>query len=349
MSIARPAPMLQSPWRPRLKTGLLSVLLAAFVATLSGCRHPSDAANVRLSTATHGVSSSHVAVAATRIDGIQIEELSGLAWDHDAARLYAVSDQGDLFAFAITLRQGSLTAVNPLYARAISDPKQLSGHHKFNAEGLALVNANNGRAGDTQLLVSLEGGAAPTIIEISQQGLVTATRPVPAPLNDYANYHRKKRGLEALAVDAHFGILTAAEQPLRHQTADHLVRSSQRHWAFKRFATDDRLKGLDSLPGGRLLALERAEIAPPNATNNDQPADNAKTTSVRLLNLNDCDRDCRPRTLAVLLAGNNNFEGITHLTDRQLLLVSDQGGKDAHNTLFYLLTLTAPLSKETVQ
>lgn len=120
---------------------------------------------------------------ATAPDGQSINELSGLAWDADEKLLYAVSDDGVLHHFRLEIADGRIANLEPVQSvplRAGMAPQVV------NAEGLAVSNGNNGKQGDTQLLVAFEDG--PAIHRFKPDGTVLGALQLPEALADAAKY-----------------------------------------------------------------------------------------------------------------------------------------------------------------
>ncbi len=284
------------------------------------------------SSASQAVLASRYTIPAVAVNGIVVSELSGMAWDDDEQRLYAVSDQGYVFHFRLTLDGDAIVACDPVYAAALTNPQRKGAPRAhFNAEGLALRNAANGNAGDTVLIVSLEG-EPPGIMRFDPAGAALGELAVPSPANDAARFRKKGQGLEAVAFDPAHGVITAPESPLRAQPDGlHTLYAQGRQWSFERHSPDSRLKGIEWLPGGQLLALERS------------PTQTKKVliASVRRVDLAACPTNgiCPADTLAVLPPGPDNFEGMTEIGPGRLLLVSDDGGKGSQQTTLVLLVL----------
>ena len=255
-----------------------------------------------------------IRIPAAQVDGIRIDELSGLAWDADAQLLYAVSDKGNVFHFRLALDGDEIQASDPVFAAALRDPED--GQARFNAEGLAVQNADNGIAGDTVLVVALEDRTGPRIVRFAPSGVLLDALPVPPPAHRIGHYARKGRGLEAVAFHPEHGLITAPESPLRLQPeGQHAVYAQARQWSFARRSPDSRLKALDVEADGSLLVLERTR------------SDGHLTASLR--RVGDCRgaQPCETGELVALAPGADNFEGMTRLDGRRVLLVSDHGGK----------------------
>src|SRR5699024_9380209 len=189
----------------------------------------------------------------------------------------------------------------------------------------------------TELIVALEN-ETPAIVRFSLAGRALGLLSVPSPANDRANYRKKGRGLESVAVHSRYGVLTAPETPLEDQPDDlHTVYASRQYWTFTRRNGDSRLKGLAMLAQDSLLVLER--------TRDKSKPHNPMTASLRRVQLATCGgtRRCTPRTLALLPASADNFEGLAQIDTHTVLLVSDNGDGD-RGTRFVLVHWPTPSS-----
>lgn len=324
--------------RPRATWATALALLPGLVACATALRGacPHDAPCPELSAQSAAASApvaparlqerGRVAIPRVEVDGIVIDELSGLAWDADAQRLYAVSDKGNVFHFRVVLQDDAIRTVEPVFAAALRDPRDPQA--RFNAEGLTVQNAGDRVAGNTLLVVALEDKDGPRIVRFDPAGVMRDALPVPPPAHRIGNYVRKGRGLESVALHPRHGLVTAPESPLQAQPPEHHgVFAHTTRWSFARHAPDSRLKALDVEDDGNLLALERTRTG------------DALTASVRRVRGCVQGDACRGETLAVLAPGADNFEGMTRLEDGSLLLVSDHGGrKDPRPTTLVLLS-----------
>ncbi len=277
--------------------------------------------------------SSRYVLTTPEFNGVAIHELSGLAWDADEKLLYAVSDQGFLYHFKLTLEGDTLVSVVPVFAAKLRDPSGAKTPAKgFNAEGLSLTNADNAKPGDTELVVSLEGSPGPQILRFGTDGNLLGALDVPAPANAANLYVKKGRGLESVGLSATHGLMTAPESPLIGQPQDrHTLFANGGHWSFVRQTPDSRLKAFDLLPDGNALVLERSRAG----------SKTELVASVRRVALANCTGEtaCATTTLAEFPKGPENFEGMALLDPHHLLLVSDDGGLATPATTFLLMRL----------
>jgi hypothetical protein len=275
-------------------------------------------------------------VPAEGVNGVRIEEFSGLAWDEDEQLLYAVSDGGVLHHFRVRMDGTRIAEIQSVFSVPIAAVEgEASGRSVTNAEGLTALNDDNGKQSDTELLIAFEDG--PAIVRFTPQGKKIDDIPLPGPLADEKQYSKKNSRLEAVAFDKRHGLLTAPERPLEGQPENRhtLYAADGTTWSFEAFQPDSRLKAIQKMSDGNLLILERTR----------EEKGGAPTARLRYLDFAACSakRECH---LAELSAAPdamlvNNFEGLARLSDDLFLMVTDKTKKDAEPTTFVLFKVTA--------
>ncbi|HMM75721.1 MAG TPA: esterase-like activity of phytase family protein [Gammaproteobacteria bacterium] len=196
----------------------------------------------------------------TLVEGHAIpREISGLAFSADDGILYAVTDAGWLLHFVPRIEHGLLVGVSLVaqHRLAATSGRPLP-RGATDAEGLAALAGNDGRAGNTRLLVSFEG--RPLVAEHAPDGRRLRVRPLRPPLTAIEGYDGRNHGLEALALHPAHGYIVAPERPLRGSahTGITLYAEDGARWSYPVEDPDAQsLTGLDTLPDGTLLALER--------------------------------------------------------------------------------------------
>jgi hypothetical protein len=268
---------------------------------------------------------SHFTIPRTVFNGLTISEMSGLAWDEDEQLLYAISDQGRIFHFKLQIEDNEIKAVTPVFAAALVDAKGKAIKLR-DSEGLYALNTNNGKKGDTQLIVSFEHG--PRIFRMTPQGVQTGTVPIHKDLQNSKNYRSSNAMLESVVYHPKFGFLTAPERSLKGQPDNLMtIYSAKRKWSFMAYpAENSSVTGLELLPDQSVLVLERAWSG----------LFHPMVISLRRVDLTACGKDelCEAQDLGVYssLIQVDNFEGLTQIRDNLYLMVSDDGERDLLRT-----------------
>ncbi len=259
-------------------------------------------------------------------DGSEISELSGLAWDEDEQLLYAVSDAGYLVHFRIAIDQNKLTKLEPVAVFPIEEFEasllkltwSLS-----NAEGVHVLNSDNGKRGDSELVVALEDG--PAMARFTATGKFIEELALPAPLNDASTYSNSNKRLESVSEMPGHGIITAPEAPLMGEPEDmHTMYAFDgSKWQFKAVQPHlSAVKDIAITADGKQMVLERTRD------------DKGKSTDahLRLLDLANCavatvcpveevtPSDAEPLRL--------DFEGLARVSKDNYLMVTDEPASD---------------------
>lgn len=258
-----------------------------------------------------------------KLHGIKLTELSGLAWDKDEELLYAISDGGYLFHLRPIIEQHTLTGVKAIEAYPLRNPKGKRLWPK-DSEGLAIIHGNNGKQGDSELIVSFEHRAA--IMKVTPQGKLLKNYPLPKVLQNMRAYSSTNAALESVTLHPKWGILTTPERPLKgHQDIVIYARTGPHSWHFPfHSAQNSSVVALETLEDGSLLVLERAFVSMM------QPL----IISLRRVWLGE---PCKVRPIVEL--NNNkgwhldNFEGLTHHQGNYFFMVSDDNDNFFQNTL----------------
>jgi len=268
------------------------------------------------------------------IDSLPVYELSGLAWDEDENSLYAISDEGLLYHIKIELKENKLQSFNIISATHLTNKNGLALHGKYrDAEGLSLTNSNNGKKGDTELIISFEG--KPRIAQYSTQGKFIAHIKTPENINNRTYFRHSNKALESVTYHPDYGVITASEIPLKNHliSKQTLYSTSGKEWHFNASKADNSsITGLDILPNGDILILERAykNLFIPIVIN------------LRRLKLDQCDNNnhCETETIASFSSADgwllDNFEGLAHFRGNQYFMVSDNNKSFFQKTILVL-------------
>lgn len=268
------------------------------------------------------------------LDGLKVSELSGLAWDQDEKLLYALSDNGYILNMQPVFSGHKLQDIRLVSGHRLRDEngKPLK-YKQADSEGLAIEHGNNGRRGDTRLIVSFE--RIPRLVRYKPDGTFASRLTLPAGLEDMARYRGENKALEAVTSHPDFGILTGTEAPLRDVASGTLNLYSLRgdHWSFPAHDKDNgALVDMVALPDGKMIVLERAY---------DGLLSGIQTTLHRL-NFNgkqiQADRIYSFTPEEELF--NDNFEGITHLDENYFMMISDDNNHPLKRTLLVYFEIT---------
>jgi hypothetical protein len=287
-----------------------------------------------------------IALNQSKFNSIPISELSGLAWDIDEQILYAISDEGRLYHLKLGFENNSLKSMEVIYATNLNDTigRKLKGKYS-DSEGLSIINGNNKVKGYTELIISFEN--KPRIAKYSTKGTLLAKVKIPKKLRKRKNYRHKNKALESVTLHPKYGVITAAEYPLKK---DHIKnhtlyatsysdtkKSSKKVWHFAAsHATNSAVTGLETLPDGNILVLERAYQNPITPI----------IINLRRVYLDNCNKkkQCKVETIANFNGIDgwilDNFEGVTHLRENQYLMVSDDNNNPFQKTLLVHFEIT---------
>jgi hypothetical protein len=194
-----------------------------------------------------------------KVNNLHARELSGLAWDEDEQLLYAVSDDGHLVHLSPLFTDGVLTGLKFINAYPLRDSsKKILVGDGSDAESLAIINDDNGKKGDSILIVSLE--APQRLHKFKTDGTFISELPLPENLYvDHIN-NDESPTLDALSFHQEHGVIMAPVKPLTNISngsfSIYSTKGQQWHYApldKKNSAT----LGMETLAGGNLLIIER--------------------------------------------------------------------------------------------
>lgn len=275
-----------------------------------------------------------LAISSARVNGFPVVELSDLAWDADAKKLYAISDNGYLYTIKLTTQNDRLTQAKIVKAVRLkgANKKPLRGH--FNdPEGLTIRNARNKNPHDAELIISFEGNSRAE--RYSTSGHYLGKLSLPKKLENRHNYRHANKMLESITIHPKHGALVASELPLKakQNNTQSIYSQHGKAWHFPRFkAAESSITALEVLKNGDVMVLERAfsGIFSP------------LVISLRQVQLNKCNKQnhCAVRDLAIFNSTQgwnmDNFEGLTHLQGNRYLMVSDDNKSPIQQTLMVM-------------
>ena len=278
---------------------------------------------------------SSLGISTERVDGLPITEMSGLAWDEGRKLLYAISDRGILYHIQLVIKNNELKASNIIKAYQLKDRNGKAYKKKYrDSEGLSVKRNSKGQV--VELIISFERKFR--IAYFNLQGRLLSEVKLPEKLTKRKNYQSKNKGLESVTLHPKFGIITAAERPLKNAPKHYqtLYSMQGKEWHFKQLPYKNiSVTGMESLPNGDILVLERAYSG----------LFSPMIIALRQVKLSECDksRKCKVEDIAVFSSldgwGIDNFEGLTYLGNNQYLIVSDDNNSPLQSSALVLFEI----------
>ena len=253
-------------------------------------------------------------------NGIELSELSDLAYDVKNHKLYAVGDKGNFYIFNALFKEKIEQLV---YIKGFKLREEKSEKY-YDSEGLTFNNKG-------QLYLSFE--KYPRITTLTKEGYIKKNQKLPKKLRDKKNYKHANAIFEALAWHPKYGLLTAAEYPMfkKRQTNQTIYSLKGREWHFK--AQNDEnsaITAMEVMDDGNVLVLERAYAG----------LSKPIVITLKKVYLNKCNKksQCKTDVLASFNSFNGwsvaNYEGLTKISKNRYLMVSDNGNKEYLSTTF---------------
>ena len=140
------------------------------------------------------------------IDGLKFSEISDITYEQKSKKLYLLSDEGKLFVFDAIFTD-KIKTLKPVSALTLVK-KNGRAFKKWRHDSEGLTLDHKGR-----LYASFEGRAK--IGRFNQEGRMVKQYTLPKKLRNPKNYRSRNKSLEALAWHPKYGLLTAAEWPLK--------------------------------------------------------------------------------------------------------------------------------------
>ena len=265
------------------------------------------------------------------VGGLKFSEISDVVYDQNEKKLYLVSDEGKLFVFNASFsdRIETLKAMNGVTLVKKDGKKFKKWCH--DSEGLALDDKGH-------LYVSFEGNAK--IGRFNQEGVMVKKYTLPKKLRDSKNYRSRNKSLEALAWHPKYGLLTAAEWPLKNKNKkDQTVYAlNGEEWHFKAEAEQSSaVVAVEVMDDGNLLVMERSYsgLLKPFVV------------TLKKVYLNQCKNKknmCKSKVLVKMNSHKgwsmDNFEGLAKVGKHRYVMVSDDNGNFFQQTLLIYFEVT---------
>ncbi|MFC2073827.1 esterase-like activity of phytase family protein [Campylobacterota bacterium] len=240
------------------------------------------------------------------VKGLDFTGISDLAYDKKHG-LFALSDKGYAFRLDLEIKNKKIARLNILDSFWLKNKKseQLP-KKKSDAEGMDFYKDS--------LVISFE--RRPRVSLFNLNGVKLKNYDISPVLKDIRNYQGKNSALESVTIHPEFGMITAAQKPLKHvDQSMHTLFSQKQRW---HFSADADVTAIQSMPDGSLLILEREF----------RLFGLEHTLWLKKVPIMECESAvCPAQTLAVLKSIDgwelDNFEGLTHIEDDMYLMISD--------------------------
>lgn len=251
--------------------------------------------------------------------GVEFSEISDLAYKN--GKLFAVSDRGYLYKFDISFKNNKIDSLVMLNALRLKTKKgKVLKKKKRDSEGLTLV--------EDKLLISFE--RKHRVVLYNQNAVKIQKINLNTILQNRDNYLKPNKGLEAVAFNKKYGVLTAPERPLKNKNDKiHTIYTKNSSWSFK---YDGSITSLEFMDKDKVLVLLRKF----------DYITRKQVITLLKLDLSKCTNNglCNVKILAILDSSKgwhtDNFEGLTKVSKDMYLMVSDDNGNFFQKTLLVL-------------
>ena len=262
----------------------------------------------------------------THIDGIKFSEISDVAYYQKVEKLFLLSDEGKLFTFKARFTE-KIEDLQPLAAAKLTK-KNAKKFKKWRRDSEGMTLDGKGR-----LLISFEGKAKIGYFHKNSNtyGHMIRKYQLPKKLRDSQNYRSRNKSLEALAWHPKYGILTAAEWPLKKDDKKRqtIYALSGKEWHFKAEAeANSAVSAIEVMDDGNLLVLERSFTGLMNPF----------VVTLKKVYIRNCKKKmCKTKVLAKMNSHKgwdvDNFEGLAKVGKHRYVMISDDNDNFFQKTL----------------
>ena len=260
------------------------------------------------------------------IDGVKFSELSDLAYDAPSKELFMISDEGKLFSFRAVFTD-KIEKLEPLYAVKLRK-KHGKKFKKWrrDSEGMTLDEKGH-------LIISFEGKAKIAWFHKNSEkkGQLIRKYKLPKSLKKSDNYRSRNKSLEALAWHTKYGIVTAAEWPLKKydKKQQTIYALSGKKWHFKAEPeARSAISAIEVMDDGNFLVLERSFVSYLNPF----------VVTLKKVYVDHCKKGmCKTEVLLKMNSheswGVDNFEGLARVGKNRYVMISDDNDNFFQKTL----------------
>ena len=199
----------------------------------------------------------------SRLNGHDLVELSGLAWDHDEQMLYAISDHGHLFHLRPTIEQEFLTEVEVLDAFSLDSSGRVGPERGCFRRGGSCHCQPAAMAGRETRSWSFHLKDSPASTAIPRPESWCTSTSCRARVLEQA-YRGSNSGFESVTFLPSTGILTGPERPIENPQSEvhSLFDLNGKRWTLPRFpAPNSALVAIEAMPDESLITLERSFVS----------------------------------------------------------------------------------------
>ena len=260
------------------------------------------------------------------IHTVKFSEISDLAYYPKNQKLFMISDEGKLFIFKARFGN-KIELLEPVDAVKLRK-KNAKKFKKWRKDSEGLTLDNKGR-----LLISFEGRAKIGWFHknSAKYGQMIKKYSLPKELQNPENYRSRNKSLEALAWHPKYGVLTAAEWPLKkyHKKRQTVYALNGKKWHFKAEPeARSAISAMEVMDDGNLLILERSFTGMLNPF----------VITLKKVYLNQCKKsNCKTEVLAKMNShkgwGVDNFEGLARVGKNRYVMISDDNDNFFQKTL----------------
>ncbi len=254
-------------------------------------------------------------------NGIEFSEISDLAYKD--FRLFALSDRGFLYRLSVDLSHGKIDNLTLVNSMSLKDKKRSASDKEYkDSEGMAFF--------ENDLLISFEKKHRVDLYDLNAKKIDSVK--INKSLENLSKYVSANKGLESVAYNEKYGVITAPEVPLINKNSKfHTIYSKDKTWSFK---ADGSISGLEFINKNEVLALLRQESF----------LALRRVTTLVVVNLNDCKNGkCKSEVVANMDSSDgwrlDNFEGLTKVGKNRFLIISDDNGSFFQKTLLVLFEI----------
>jgi len=262
----------------------------------------------------------------TTVNGVKFSEISDLAYYPKNQKLFMISDEGKLFTFKAKFGN-TIEILDPIAAVKIKK-KHGKKFKKWRKDSEGMTLDDEGR-----LLISFEGKAKVAWFHKNsdKQGQQIRKYTIPKELRNNKKFRSKNKSLEALAWHKKYGIVTAAEWPLKKydKKKQTIYALSGKKWHFKAEPeAKSAISAIEVMDDGNILVLERSFTGYLNPF----------IVTLKKVYLNDCKKGmCKTEVLLKMNSHEgwdvDNFEGLARVAKNRYVMISDDNDNFFQKTL----------------